>query len=565
MTRRINIPDPQELLRHIAGMYQSATRVIMEYIDNSLDDAEAFYENRGRYPYPIEIALDIDQERRSVTITDNCRGMSRDKLVRIVEYVGSSDKKAQPWTNGQFGFGVHAFRACCASLEIVTKSSRGRPWRMIIERDTNEIPDEQELPASLFPFQSGTIIILRKFDAGWWREIDPAELQDEIELHFNHLLRREHLHMQVAEGERVFSCKPYDIGAFGGEEFYFDIGQFRDARRNMTVSLLRPVEVRLKVCEAPVNDRFPLFFNKGRRIDEVRKTRSYAAVSPHRGKVWSHPHLIGYVEVNGNLEPTLDRADFKRTRNRKPIFEEIAAIEGMVYQSLSRIAQSTNAESLGRLGSLLTRLLEQIAREDRMILREAFTEGGDVGLDPSASGAAPELALTGEGGEGAKAGEGDSSGEPGDEAGPGDGPAGVEEAAGPGEAAGRRRRSPGFLVRFDDTALDALIQEDGTTPRSSLIGDTINIYVNHPDFSERARKAQHGGLKLTGRLASYVAAIMAGYYKDAYYGRYKLQPEIRRLVGSRTAMFDDFLGFTCRLEALLQQYVGADLDELKGV
>lgn len=53
MPRRINIPDPKELLRNIAGMYQSATRVIMEYIDNSLDDAEYFYENEGRYLTPL--------------------------------------------------------------------------------------------------------------------------------------------------------------------------------------------------------------------------------------------------------------------------------------------------------------------------------------------------------------------------------------------------------------------------------------------------------------------------------------------------------------------------------
>jgi hypothetical protein len=563
VTRRINIPDPQELLRHIAGMYQSATRVIMEYIDNSLDDAEAFYEEKGRYPYPIEVTLEVDQEDHTVTITDNCRGMSREKLVRIVEYVGSSDKKAQPWTNGQFGFGVHAFRACCARLEIVTKSSRGRPWRMHIDRDSNDIPDELELPASLFPFQSGTVITLRKFDAGWWREISSRELASEIELHFNHLLRREHLHLQVTEGERVLICKPYDISIFEGEEFDFDINQFQDARKDMAISLLHPLEVRLKVCSVPVYDRFPLFFNKGRRIDEVRKTKSYLAVSAHKGKVWSHPHLIGYIEVNGNLEPTLDRADFKRTRNRRPIFEELVAIEEFVHESLSRIVQSTNAESLGRLGSLLTRLLEQIAREDRMILREAFAEGGDIHLDlMEEQGAAAELAFPGEGGE---EGQGSSSGEPQGEIEPGEEALRVEESEKTGDTTGRRRRSSGFLVRFDDTALDALIQEDGSTPRSSLIGDTINIYVNHPDFGERARRVPHGGLKLTSRLASYVAAIMAGHYKDAYYVKYKLQPEIRRLVGSRTAMFDDFIGFSCRLETMLQGYVGADLEELKEV
>jgi hypothetical protein len=552
MTRRINIPDPQELLRHIAGMYQSATRVIMEYIDNSLDDAEAFYEEKGSYPYLIEITVDIDAKKREVTVTDNCRGMTREKLVRIVEYVGSSDKKAQPWTNGQFGFGVHAFRACCKRLEIITKAENDVPWRMVIDRDTNEIPDEEELPIRAFPFVSGTVINLRKFDGGWWKEVSPQELVNEIELHFNHLLRRERLHIQVVEGNRTHICKPYDISIFDGEDFEYTINRIRDHKQELDVILPHPIEIRLKVCNNPLPDKPPLFLNMGRRIEEIGKMKSYYNGSPYKGKVWAHPHLIGYIEMNGNLEPTLDRSDFKRAGKRKAVYEEIARIEGDIHASLSRIVQSTNAESLGRLGSLLTRLLEQIAREDRMNLRGAFAAGGDVNLVEAADSEA-ELANPGAGD--GKMGE--EAGEPGGEKTP------VEE--GEGDLTGRRRRASGFVVRFDDTALDALIQEDGTIPRASLVEDTINVYINHPDFMDRAHRARHGRLKLSDRLASYVAAIIATYYKDAYYSKYKLQPEIKRVVGSRTAMFDDFLAFTCRLEYLLQDYVGADLDSIAEV
>lgn len=552
MTRRINIPDPQELLRHIAGMYQSATRVIMEYIDNSLDDAESFYEEKGSYPYLIDITMEVDAKKREVIIADNCRGMTREKLVRIVEYVGSSDKKAQPWTNGQFGFGVHAFRACCKRLEIITKAANDVPWRMVIDRDSNEIPDEEELPSRAFPCASGTVISLGKFDRGWWREVNTQELVNEIELHFNHLLRRERLHIQVVEGKRTYICKPYDVGIFDGEDFEYAFGRVKDRRQDLDVILPRPVEVRLKVCNNPLPDKPPLFLNMGRRIEEISKMKSYINVSPHKGKVWAHPHLIGYVEMGGNLEPTLDRSDFKRTQKRKPIYEEIARIEEDIHAQLSRIVQSTNVESLGRLGSLLTRLLEKIAKEDRMNLREIFAAGGDVSLAESPA-SDTDLSVPGEGD--GKAGE--EAGDPGGDKTP------VEEKE--GDLAGSRRRAAGFVVRFDDTSLDALIQEDGAIPRSSLVEDTINIYVNHPDFGDRAHRAKHGRLKLSSRLASYIAAIVAAYYKDAYYSKYKLQPEIKRVVGSRTAMFDDFLAFTCRLERLLQEYVGADLDSIAEV
>ncbi len=552
MTRRINIPDPQELLRHIAGMYQSATRVIMEYVDNSLDDAEAYYEEKGSYPYLIEITVDVDIKKREVTITDNCRGMNREKLVRVVEYVGSSDKKAQPWTNGQFGFGVHAFRACCKKLEIITKSLDDDPWRMLIDRDTNDIPDEEALPARAFPFPSGTVVKLGRFDGGWWKEVNPQELVNEIELHFNHLLRRERLNIQVVEGNRVYICKPYDIGVFNGSDFEYVIERVKDGKQGLDIILPHPIEIRLKVCENPVPDKPPLFLNMGRRIEEAGKIKSYYNVSPYKGKVWAHPHLIGYVEMNGNLEPTLDRSDFKRTKKRKAVYEGIAMVEEEIHSALSKIVQSTNAESLGRLGSLLTRLLEQIAREDRMALREVFAAGGDVGLAETPD-SDLELASPGEG-------DGKAGQEPGE---PGGEKTSVEE--GEGDLSGRRRRGSGFVVRFDDTALDALIQEDGTIPRASLVEDTINIYVNHPDFVDRTSRARHGRMKLSDRLASYVAAIIATYYKDTYYSKHNLQPEIKRLVGNRTAMFDDFLSFTCRLEQMLQEYVGSDLEKIAEV
>jgi hypothetical protein len=339
---------------------------------------------------------------------------------------------------------------------------------------------------------------------------------------------------------------------FDGIDFKYVIERVKDGKQDLDIILPHPIEIRLKVCENPIPDKPPLFLNMGRRIEEVAKMKSYYNFSSYKGKVWAHPHLIGYVETSGNLEPTLDRSDFRRTKKRKAVYEGIALVEEEIHSALSKIVQSTNVESLGRLGSLLTQLLEQIAREDRMTLREVFAAGGDVGLVETPD-SDLELANPGEGD--GKAGQ--EAGEPGGEK------LSVEE--GEGDLSGRRRRGSGFVVRFDDTALDALIQEDGAIPRASLVEDTINIYVNHPDFVDRTSRARHGRMKLSDRLASYVAAIIATYYKDTYYSKYNLQPEIKRVVGSRTAMFDDFLSFTCRLEQMLQGYVGSDLEKIAEV
>ncbi len=47
--------------------------------------------------------------------------MSEQGLLRIVQGVGDSRKRGKSWQNGQFGFGMHAFRAAAQRLAIYTK------------------------------------------------------------------------------------------------------------------------------------------------------------------------------------------------------------------------------------------------------------------------------------------------------------------------------------------------------------------------------------------------------------------------------------------------------------
>ena len=88
-TLELEISDPVLMLNEIARRYETTERVLMEYVDNALDDAEALYvEHNQRYPYPITIDITIDAAVGAVTIQDNCRGMSRDVLERVVKNIG---------------------------------------------------------------------------------------------------------------------------------------------------------------------------------------------------------------------------------------------------------------------------------------------------------------------------------------------------------------------------------------------------------------------------------------------------------------------------------------------
>ena len=105
----LEISDPVLILNEVAKRYETTERVLMEYVDNALDDAEVlFRENGNAYPYPIHINITIDRPQRAVTIQYNCRGMWREMLERVVRNIGESHKGGQTSVSARFGFGVHA-------------------------------------------------------------------------------------------------------------------------------------------------------------------------------------------------------------------------------------------------------------------------------------------------------------------------------------------------------------------------------------------------------------------------------------------------------------------------
>src|SRR5262245_42912107 len=87
----LQISDPASLLNEVARRYSSSERILMEYIDNALDDAEILYrDNAEGYPFEVRIEVIIDRHQRYVTVRDNCRGMKREVLERIVSKIGES-------------------------------------------------------------------------------------------------------------------------------------------------------------------------------------------------------------------------------------------------------------------------------------------------------------------------------------------------------------------------------------------------------------------------------------------------------------------------------------------
>jgi len=225
----------------------------MEYIDNSIDDAELLKGDKEDYPYKIDINIIIDSMRKTVAFLDNCRGMNKDKLLRIVKEIGTSEKKAQPWTNGQFGFGMHAFRACSDEMIVISKTIDGKPIKIEIERSKNIIEDEQYLYDDIIPYTSGTKVILKDFDSDWWGSINKETIKNEIEIHFEQLLKRKNLEINLIIDKSKTQCRHFDYDNIEGEKIKYSVHEF--PRGDLTYSIQNKcLDVCLGACPRTTNN-----------------------------------------------------------------------------------------------------------------------------------------------------------------------------------------------------------------------------------------------------------------------------------------------------------------------
>ena len=56
--------------------------------------------------------------------------------------------------------------------------------------------------------------------------------------------------------------------------------------------------------------------------------------SQYKKSLWSHPQLIGYVDVGTLLEPVITRDEFKRSAARHNLFDALIGMEAEIKHAL---------------------------------------------------------------------------------------------------------------------------------------------------------------------------------------------------------------------------------------
>lgn len=550
----LHISQPALLLNRIAQRYSRLSRILMEYVDNSLDDAETLFDRQNnRYRRPICIKLELAFKPNEVRITDNCRGMDNDQLCRLIRNVGESMKHSK-FTNGQFGFGVHAFRAACKKLRVNSKTADNETiTQIVIDRHSNKFTGCKRASNSRITTETGTEVVLTGFDNAWTDGLDVEEIIREVQYHFDRLLGRKNLTVVVQgpSGE-VHRCKPFDYRVIRGNKI----------TETIACGELGNVHVNLWVSSCPVNDQTCYFVSSGRRISEISDIKSFMKASLARWSVWNHPNLVGYIEVGDVLEPVITRDEFRRTSTRAKVYKTIIKeVEPVLAELINNANKKRRVLEMGKLGSIISKCFNVAIRKESDRGKEGKTYVDYLHANAGTSTkkrsledleAEERLALKAEAG--APTFEGIAM------------PAKKKRRLDKQKAHKVSKKSSGkFRMVFVNDLKDAL----GLPKRAQLIGDDVYINVQHPDFESRVNYSRKSGkMNISERLCSYLANIAATAYKANMIQRSR--DGLKKYNDQHFQLFDEILDLEFAIESQLRKYLpaiqrevdGADFDDM---
>jgi hypothetical protein len=553
---KVKLKISPRLIPSVASLYDDINRIFMEYIDNALDSAEQFFDReKESYLRPVRIQAGIHGNTHKfgrVTIQDNCAGIAN--IAELVESIGNSGKKAQPWTNGQFGYGIYAFMEACGRIEVSSKTVDAKAVKLPIRKSQFDADNVEEVEFNCtesrkFPFSSGTVVEMSGFERARWKQINPDDLKTNVEKHFELLLGRRNISIEIGDSQgRVLRCLPFDYDKYAGEEYDDEIKALKVPGRSKfskeyTLRLPRPVRVFIKVTRGAVINKPPIFILKGRKIAEIKDVRSLR--SSHKGDLWGHPNVTGFVDLGDFLEPMISRNDFKDTDKKRALFRALLDLEPLILSVVEDERRRKEERHYKELEDRLNQALSELARSDSIHLRTVYQPVADGGVRDEERGPLPvdipparRREQTEE--EGGRTPERSLKGN--------QGQSGFEPL---------KRKRPGLNIRIVDMEPD-VDEETGRPLRSTFIDDEIWIFRQHPDFEERVERSRKGEAKVSEKLINYLSCEVGVHYRDKYWSK-EGQSEYQKKI------FVDFAGFVYRFEKAISDLKGKDLSGLYGL
>jgi len=292
-----------------------------------------------------------------------------------------------------------------------------------------------------------------------------------------------------------------------------------------------------------------MFISKGRRVNEISDVKSFMKMSRCKFGVWSHPNLLGYIDVSNVLDPVITRDEFRLNSSRKQVYRKvIEEIEPLLYKSLHEVNENRKVMALARLEDVVSKCVNFAVKKDQrrqhdgmsylqqMMLSKKPVRRKTIDEDFDVENPISKKRKTLDDNDDTNP-EGNNKKEE-DKA---------EEVDADGKPLPKKRRTGfGFNIAF----VKDLNKESGEPCRARLIGDAVQINMRHPDFLTRIKVNKSDSRPIvTERLCAYLANIIAGAYKSH---AVVTGGGLDRYKEDNSVLLDEILDITLSLEGQLR-------------
>ncbi len=494
--------------------------LFFEYVDNSIDSAEDFYNpDTGEYSNDIIIKITKTggkKSDRNISIIDNCSGM---KINLHEDFtVFRSSKRNDPRQNGTNGMGLFAGLSMCNNLQIETKRRTGDYYRFsitpnIFKKSTKEAPEIEisvEKP-SRNDLSSGTTITLSAFKDSVFEDIDFGQLKKEIEKHFEPILSRKKIKIVLQENnEGEVICESFPYADYCDKPYSKILTTLyrRNSKKYKTEKtydiIANPVRIFLIAAKNRNLNREPFIALNGRRITEVSKVEQFR--TNKKLPIWGRGNVAGILECTGVLETNPTRKDIKKTELSKAFFYTLSKLEPEILEYIESQTAVASSERFQEIEEKVNEILRDYsAKTENSVGVHKFKEYTINGYrirENKSTGSETPL-------------QSDTPKRP-SKANPVRTPRERNKKVivrYPSQHGQRTEVSDTFRFKIDDIN-EPFKNEKGQSLRSIINGNTIILFQKHEEFRKRVFQSAKGYYEFTPRSIHYIAIEILTHVKE---------------------------------------------------
>jgi hypothetical protein len=482
-------------LRYLGQVYGDPRDALNEFVSNAADE----YAQAGPAGRTIRIALRRSGRLPQVVVSDDGRGLTRDRLEAVAGHLCESEKAALLEADkivGEKGIGILAFAAFAQQCDIVTRADgESDTSRMRLRRgaETCEVAEEGERRRG----RPGTDVYLTGIGKEVWRVFTLPKLNEYFRVRRRQALLGGEYAIDLVEGRKTLRVRPE---VYKGNPF--EVPPVRTP-----FGLIR---IHLYLWPTPAAGRAVALVGKGGTtvVDDL------AALDEFAHGPWNSGQVQGEVIYPG-VEQTTGRKGVVRDADRFPLLvKALRDLEEGLSAELARLTQEhrerADRELFVRLREIFTQVLRELNDLENPMRNAVSDPGGAVGPGGTEPGRAPHPERSPDG---SRAGAGNES------------PVNADTSS---VSRQRRRALPAWrLLPFAD---------DKRHLRSDFDGEARMILVNelHPDY-RTARNDGSAHLHYLTWLTAKELALWQNPHSDA---PATAEDMIRILVRARRHLLD---------------------------